>query len=253
MSPPVQRRPSFLQRVRPFTAGGEAARGPQTAFPYAAVLDMPSKEGGSVVVHREHGPVESGAFLPLPASAVDPRDFDVPPEPARKRHHSKSFSSGLRSVVRRLSVSVKQNKSHKQSAPMGDTDQTGFGNESRLLEKKVASHGQPVLRRSSLSSLGLPGWMSPQHGVFEPIPGHRGEPPVLPSDVSHGAAARAAAAAQNEQIKLERMASNTESFHLDVKLDSKRSFDSESGIEINIQDASDDEQELEFVRRGKID
>ena len=148
---------------------------------------------------------------------------------------------------------MKQNKSHKYTAPMGgDTDQTGFGNESRL-PKKDASPGQTVLRRSSLSTLGFPGWMPPQHAVLEPIPGNRGEPPILPSDLSHGAAARAAAAAQNEQIKLERMASNTESFHLDVNLDTKRSFDSESGIEINIQDASDGEQELEFVRRGKID
>ena len=257
MSPSVKRRQSFLQRVRPFTAGGEQpAVEPQPPLPYNGVFDVSSKAGGSVLAHHEPGPVESGAFLPLPASAIDPRDFDVPPESTLKRHHSKSFSSirGLRSVVRRLSVSMKQNKSSKQAAPVErDIDQTLFGKENQLPEMKVATHNRPILRRQSLSSLGLPGWTPPPHAVLEPIPGNRGEPPVLPNDLSHGAAARAAAAAQNEQIKLERMASNTESFFLDENLDAKRTFDSESGIEINIQDASDSEQGLEFVRRGKVD
>lgn len=258
MTPSDKRRPSFLQRVRPFTAGGERAFAPLPARPHAGLL-----EGTADAGHHELGPVESGAFLPLP-SAIDPRDFDTPPEPTRKRHHSKSFSGlrhgvggGLRSVVRRLSVSVRQHKTYKQpssAAPTGDMEQAVFGKENQPPEgrKPAGSRSRPIPRHSSLGSLDILGSSPTQHVVLEPIPGNRGEPPVLPHDLSRGAAARAAAAAQNEQIKLERMASNTESPFLDKNLNTERSFDSESGIEINIQDASDMEDELEIVRRGKM-
>ncbi|KAL1953071.1 hypothetical protein VTO42DRAFT_3633 [Malbranchea cinnamomea] len=262
---PAAKRPSLLHRVRPFTASGEPSSGPQLVRPGTGVFVSPHngdyKEPVSHPGHHEPGPVESGAFLPLP-QPIDPRGFELPPKTSRKRQHSKSFSGlrhgvgGLRSVVRRLSLSVKHHhkisKQHSAAAMAqteGDMDQIMRENEMYGEDMKSPWYqSRPVVHQPSFNSLNGVGW-GPSHFVPQPIPGYGTEPPILPDDLSSGAAARAAAAAQNEQIRLDRKASKIDyqSFRDDLPI--KPSFDSESGIEISIQDATDSEDEVDIVRK----
>ena len=70
-------------------------------------------------------------------------------------------------------------------------------------------------------------FLQPTASIPTPIPGHGKEPPILPNHKFSGAAARAAAAAQNERVemaKIEMARAERERF-----LDSKFPQDSESG------------------------
>lgn len=75
------------------------------------------------------------------------------------------------------------------------------------------------------------------------------EPPILPNDKSAGAAARAAAAAQNEMVRME-LAKLEREFPAKV---SDVRLDSESGIGIDLRDRSDvSDTELDLLRIGKL-
>ncbi|PYI17257.1 WD40 repeat-like protein [Aspergillus violaceofuscus CBS 115571] len=132
------------------------------------------------------------------------------PEPAPRRRGAKSFSSlrhpvdGLRALGRRLSVTIR-NKSTRHSAnPSEDFTRNSWCNEAN------------VNRRSS-----VPG----------PVPGNGLAPPVFSDDIYAGAAARAAAAAQNELARALRDG---------VKSSETRvTRDSESGIGIDLRDRSE--------------
>lgn len=157
---------------------------------------------------------------------ADPALEDVNhlPEPALRRRGAKSFSSirhpvdGLRALGRRLSVTIR-NKSSRAENP-SDHFEPEF--ESRDLQN---GRENTFDRRSSVPLQGS--------SVPLPIPGNGMEPPILPNDMYSGAAARAAAAAQNETTrKMDQM---------------KLTQDSESGIGINLQDRfeySDSESDL---------
>ncbi|KAL4810318.1 WD40-repeat-containing domain protein [Aspergillus unguis] len=139
------------------------------------------------------------------------------PEPAHRRRGAKSFSNlrhpvdGLRALGRRLSVTLRNKSTRAEHTP----DQ---------IEPDLAAHGDQNAskhvfdRRNSVPA--LQGYSIPL-----PIPGNGLAPPVLPDSMYSGAAARAAAAAQNEITrKMEQM---------------KITRDSESGIGIVLQDRSE--------------
>ncbi|KAL2813152.1 WD40-repeat-containing domain protein [Aspergillus granulosus] len=136
------------------------------------------------------------------------------PEPAQRRRTAKSFSSlrhpvdGLRALGRRLSVSMRYKSSRTINVPHQSDHKLGTYHAN-------CSHEFA----SSASTLqDLP--------ISLPIPGNGLEPPVLPDGMYSGAAARAAAAAQNEMArKMEYMKLNNQ--------------DSESGIGIDLQDRSE--------------
>ncbi|KAL2854821.1 WD40-repeat-containing domain protein [Aspergillus pseudoustus] len=136
------------------------------------------------------------------------------PEPAQRRRAAKSFSSlrhpvdGLRALSRRLSVTMRTKSSRAFNIPHQNDHKLGTYNAN-------SSHEFA----SSASTLqGFP--------ISLPIPGNGLEPPVLPDGMYSGAAARAAAAAQNEMVRKMEY----------IKLNNQ---DSESGIGIDLQDRSE--------------
>ncbi|KAL4795591.1 WD40-repeat-containing domain protein [Aspergillus venezuelensis] len=153
------------------------------------------------------------------------------PEPSHRRHGAKSFSNlrhpvdGLRALGRRFSVTIRNKSSRNFNTPQQNEVE---------IESRNDQHSQYCQfdRRNS-----VPAW----HGfsIPLPIPGNGQEPPILPNDIYSGAAARAAAAAQNEMFrKMEQM---------------KLPQDSESGIGIVLQDRFDSSDYLpDVVRRDPV-
>lgn len=195
------------------------------------------------------------------APAVE--EVDPFPNAAPRRRGAKSFSSlkhpveGLVALGRRLSVSLRH-KPSKQPFPVTEPLQ-GVDSDAETLYHHVPDHphhkrmasgnwdvrsskqqwsqGYSVNRRPSLNSVSaLQGFYAPTASVPTPIPGRGQAPPVLPNDLFAGAAARAAAAAQNEQIEVARMAKTERENKI---FDSFVSRDSESGICIDLRDRSD--------------
>lgn len=198
------------------------------------------------------------------AEEMEPFPHAVP-----RRRAAKSFSSlrhpmdGLVALGRRLSVTL-CNKSSKHNLRVA-----GEGEETECRHYQIAGHshkrnaaagswevrpqpwtnGYSVNRRPSLNSVSaLHGFYAPTAAIPIPIPGHGSEPPILPNDRFSGAAARAAAAAQNEQMEMARLLARSER---GKTLDSIVPQDSESGIEIDLRDHTDSETELDIVRIGK--
>ena len=164
------------------------------------------------------------------------------PDPVSKRRGAKSFSSlrhpvdGLRTLGRRLSVTIR-NKSSRHNLqslqdaslidPIGQNHDIGNGSWPNAWLNGLLPH-----RRSSANSVSnLQGLYTPGAAIPAPIPGNGLEhPPILPNDSCSGAAARAAAAAQNELTRAKRNSK---------MLESRLIKDTESGIEIDLHDRSD--------------
>ncbi|KAL5045622.1 hypothetical protein BDW71DRAFT_183572 [Aspergillus fruticulosus] len=133
------------------------------------------------------------------------------------RRSAKSFSGlrhpvdGLRALGRRLSVTIRNKSSRSSNHP--------FQNESELGSQSGQDGQEDCFDHAEFA----PAFQD--FSIPLPIPGKGSEPPILPSHLYSGAAARAAAAAQNEMArKVEQM---------------KLTQDSESGISIVLQDRSD--------------
>lgn len=181
------------------------------------------------------------------------------PDPAPRRRSSKSFSSfrhpvdGLRTLGRRLSVTLRARSSRQPLESLQDvspieaigrTDDVASGDvDTRLKSNWLDGHF--VNRRPSVNSpSALQGFYAPTSPVSVPIPGNGLEPPILPDDMCAGAAARAAAAAQNELARAERVTSHSS--------ESKLTRDTESGIGIDLRDRSEiSDAEFGDVRIGK--
>jgi F-box and WD-40 domain protein 1/11 len=204
-------------------------------------------------------------------------EIDPFPNAAPRRRGAKSFSSlrhpvdGLVALGRRLSVSLRS-KPSRQTIPVTEDIKLVDDNEDgcdhhisrHANHKRMASgswdarstkthwhQGYSVNRRPSLNSVSaLHSFYAPTASIPAPIPGRGQAPPVLPNHMSAGAAARAAAAAQNEQMEAARM----DKVELENKmLDQKVPQDSESGICIDLRDRSDvsDTDLLTMMRLGK--
>lgn len=212
------------------------------------------------------------------ASAIE--EMEPFPEAVPRRRAAKSFSSlrhpmdGLVALGRRLSVTLR-NKSSKQNlrvpgeeqndesrhyhhAPNPSSHKRNAASGSWGMRSRAWSHGPnsgSINRRPSLNSVSaLHGFYVPTASIPSPIPGHGFEPPVLPSDIYAGAAARAAAAAQNEQMELARLeTAKKERDFINNLSDLTLTQDSESGIGIDLRDPSEIcNTELDIIRIGMI-
>lgn len=232
----TRRRPSLSLRPRPRTAAHPVT------LPKEYALDQWQETPRTELCHEHVG------------SAVE--EMEPFPDAMPRRRSAKSFSSlrhpmdGLVALGRRLSVTLrhKSSKNNFQMPGEANDDSQYYTIEAHPGHKRnVASHSwdkrsrawsnsYSINRRPSLNSVSaLHGFYAPTASVPTPIPGHGMEPPILPTDKSAGAAARAAAAAQNEMVRLE-LAKLEREFPAkvsDVKLDS------ESGIGIDLRDRSD--------------
>ncbi|KAL2867074.1 WD40-repeat-containing domain protein [Aspergillus lucknowensis] len=201
-----RRRPSLSFRTRPRTATISAIPSTQRTRP-------------------EHDIWSDLTLVDSGDAMNDPVLEDVShfPEPAHRRRGAKSFSSlrhpveGLRALGRRLSVTLRNKTSRTFNPP--HHDEIGF-------ECPIANGDQEP---------DFGAWPIRNSSIPLPIPGNGSEPPVLPNDMYSGAAARAAAAAQNEMArKMDHM---------------KLTHDSESGIGINLDDHSESSDlESDLVR-----
>jgi F-box and WD-40 domain protein 1/11 len=182
-------------------------------------------------------------------------EISVFPEPTPRHRTAKSFSSirhgvdGLRALGRRLSVTIRgKAPKHNLHVPQGsdryvdEEKSSGVVPEGR--HRNAWFKGHSINRRPSLHSVSaLHSFYAPTANVANFIPGMGFEPPVFSDDLSGGAAARAAAAAQNEMAKAGRSISPEDS----------KIFDSESGIGFDLRDRSDlSDSETAVVRLDPV-
>ncbi|EEH36772.1 F-box/WD repeat-containing protein 1A [Paracoccidioides lutzii Pb01] len=205
---------------------------------------------------------------------LDPEDANAYPHIKTRHRPSKSFSSlrhgvyELRAVARRLSLTVRNKSSrYNLSRTMEGNDDGNVSDDYKSADSGAAMgcwDASRATHRPSLGSLNALGrYCTPPSSVpcvTDPIPGSGSEPPILPDDLSRGAAARAAAAAQNEMIKVCRMGSRGDSkiFDSDTALIEEADVageDSESGIDVDLQDHVDvsEVDDLEVVRKDPMD
>ena len=169
------------------------------------------------------------------------------PYPVPRRRGAKSFSSLRHSVTLRHKSSRQPVQSLQDSSPI---EPTGHKNGAATGTRHTRSKsnyldGRLFHRRASANSVPpLQNFYTPTAPVPAPIPGNGLEPPILPDDICAGAAARAAAAAQNELARAERVTSHTS--------ESKLARDTESGIGIDLRDCSEiSDADYDAVRIGK--
>ncbi|KAJ5540014.1 hypothetical protein N7513_008346 [Penicillium frequentans] len=211
---------------------------------------------------QETSPVE--ACQDNNASVVE--EMEPFPHAVPRRRAAKSFSSlrhpmdGLVALGRRLSVTLRNKSSKHNLRAAGEEEETerhyqiaGHSHKRNAASGNWEVQTQPwtntysVNRRPSLNSVSaLHGFYAPTSAIPIPIPGHGSEPPILPNDRFSGAAARAAAAAQNEQMEMARLelARSVQEKTLDTIV----TQDSESGIEIDLRDHTDSDTELDILR-----
>ncbi|KAJ5390309.1 uncharacterized protein N7496_001377 [Penicillium cataractarum] len=240
-----RRRPSLSLRPRPKTA----------AYPIALPKDYTFDQWQKISL------VEASDD---DASAIE--EMEPFPEAVPRRRAAKSFSSlrhpmdGLVALGRRLSVTLRSKSSkqnlripgeeqndesrHYHHAPSHPTHKRNAASGSWGMRSRAWSHGPnsgSINRRPSLNSVSaLHGFYVPTASIPAPIPGHGFEPPILPNDIYAGAAARAAAAAQNEQMELARLEmAKTERDLIHNLSDLTLTQDSESGIGIDLRDPSE--------------
>ncbi|KAL9624200.1 MAG: hypothetical protein Q9160_001447 [Pyrenula sp. 1 TL-2023] len=181
--------------------------------------------------------------------AVSRRALSLAPPSISKRPTRKSFSSfqtrvdEICSVVRRMSISLRS-KGNRSKQDIDNASHAHLLSHEKSFEpdtintrpKTAAglfrSHTS-VPRRPSMPSIRSPFEEAapPRPSMNNFVPGRGGAPPIFPEDVQHGAAARAAAAAQNEAAG--RIIPSSQPFS-SVKM----TRDSESGIGIDIRDRS---------------
>jgi len=241
-----------------------------TALPEAPDDNVSSLEGGSMdcKVHTENwAPAEDGGREELQQSASLEK-------PVARHQSTKSFStlshalSELRSVSRRASMSIRR-KSTLGPRPSNVPWEEGYSADGKrpntshntLSEpnhskasgwlRRVASSTFRQRRESSATLSPSPDPAPYTHSVTSPVPGNGSEPPILPYDPARGAAARAAAAAQNEMLGVGRVLELREDARLS---EPKLARDSESGIEIDLRDRTDEvpETTVAIVRKGRL-
>lgn len=246
---PARRRPSLLLRTRPKTAGPGEMPGAGVPWmnpgPWALNPSFHTGDDSQIsLCQQEH---ESNDVF---------EEITVFPEPTPRHRTAKSFSSirhgvdGLRALGRRLSVTIRgKAPKHNLHVAQGsdryvDEDEeksSGVVPEGR--HRNAWFKGHSINRRPSLHSVSaLHSFYAPTANVANFIPGMGFEPPVFSNDLSGGAAARAAAAAQNEMAKTGRSLSPGDS----------KIFDTESGIGFDLRDRFDlSDSETAVVRLGE--
>ncbi|OAX77439.1 hypothetical protein ACJ72_08262, partial [Emergomyces africanus] len=223
--------------------------------------------------HQQQQQQQQSGFIVTPELLESENDNPFPLLKTRHRA-SKSFSNlrhgvthELRAVARRLSLTVRHKSSkYNLAVPLEGSDDGNTSDDYRSADSGAVMgfRSRRSFHRPSLCSLNaLNRFGSPQPTpppplatlpyVTDPIPGNGSEPPILPNDLSRGAAARAAAAAQNEMVKIGCVTSRGDS---KIELgtaspeESDVAGDSESGIDVNLQNNVDvSKDDLEVVRK----
>ncbi|KAN0070115.1 WD40-repeat-containing domain protein [Elaphomyces granulatus] len=247
----ARRRPSFGLKARPGTAFPGGVSTQNTAWAQTAAW-QPLGAGGlddNTVLYEDSserlyryvnvGEDEySGHVL---------EETHIFPSPVTRHRSTKSFSSfrqgvdGLRALGRRLSVTIRRKSSKHclhvcQGESYQDDSTTTRHHGGRGNWEGRSKNSYSINRRPSLHSVSaLQNFYASTCRAAPPIPGNGSEPPVFPDDLTRGAAARAAAAAQNEMAKAERAGPRVDSKLLDLVI----TRDSESGIDIDIRDRSE--------------
>lgn len=263
----ARRRPSLILRTRPRTAApGEpsdltvpwATSGPwvanRTASNSSHISSLAQQFETQAIIHHSNREQEryNGQVL---------EEITAFPDATPRQRAAKSFSSlrhgvdGLRALGRRLSVTMRRKSSkHNLQVPCEedrrDDDPRKYQTIGAALEDRSGNawfKRPSINRRPSLHSVSaLQTFYAPTGHLANSIPCMGFEPPVFSDSLSGGAAARAAAAAQNEMAKAERVASRGDS-----KIFDPIDPDSESGIGIDLRDRADgSEVELAVVRLG---
>ncbi|KKZ67808.1 hypothetical protein EMCG_06574 [[Emmonsia] crescens] len=284
---PVRRRPSLLSGFRPKTAttGADLPFPPLPSRPHTGIW-VPHKDGSyreavSPFSHEiavcdsgtgQQQQQQSGSVA-TPDLLESESDNAFPLLKTRHRA-SKSFSNlrhgvthELRAVARRLSLTVRHKSSkHNLAVPMEGNDDGNTSDDYRSADSGavVGFRTRRSFHRPSLNGLNAlsrygspPSPPPPLPYVTDPIPGNGSDPPILPDDLSRGAAARAAAAAQNEMVKIGRVTSRGDSKIFGSETapleESDVPGDSESGIDVNLQNNIDVcEDDLEVVRKDPM-
>ena len=205
--------------------------------------------------------VAMGDPIPPPSKHSHYRTLTLPMNTSRRRSESNSlslFRSGVnevRSVARRMSLSLRTKSNRHRPDP-------GHASHAALLSPEKPYHPdhtygrpqtswfrshRPFFQRPSMPAMNQQfreqSFSRPSLNYF--IPGSGAAPPVFPDDLQPGAAARAAAAAQNEAAKtLLAVQKNGGSI---------MTRDSESGIGIDLRERSDREDNpLAVIRRDPV-
>ena len=257
-----RRRTSILSRSRPTTSYAANAR-THPARPSLHLMDAPPPP---IPYAGSRGFDEGEDDLPPPFGfgfvqrAEEEEGFQENPveQGQLKRMPSKSFSS-LRtgahefgSLVRKMSQSLRPKASKYRtelSSTSNNTPQAQDGNIGPISRSKTSWFRQGrSMRRPSLpflngdSEQALTYHTAPRPSFMAPVPGTGPNPPIVPQDMNNGAAARAAAAAQNEALSESTrltVPSKAERRLSDRIMDLKLTRDSESGIGIDLRDQSE--------------
>jgi F-box and WD-40 domain protein 1/11 len=160
--------------------------------------------------------------------------------------HLSTFKQGLQSLGRRMSVSLrpkgdrsKVNSNNVSHAAAMSSDHPSQFNASHIKQKPSKWFCSPptTRRRPSLPQLNFDAEVDPpRYSLSAPPPGTSRGPPLLPFDMHTGAAARAAAAAQNEALHCYQKQWPLPAADMPRLSDLKLTRDSESGIGIEVQD-----------------
>lgn len=196
-------------------------------------------------------------------------------KPLTRHQSTKSFPtlshalSELRSVSRRASLSIRRKstlgprpgnvpweKDHSAEGKRPSTSHNMLSEQSINSKtsgwlRRVASSGFRHKRDYSATLTPSPDRAPDAHSLTSPVPGSGSEPPILPYDPTRGAAARAAAAAQNEMLGVGRALVLRDDARLS---EPKLARDSESGIGIDLRDRTDETPEtaIAIVRKGRL-
>jgi F-box and WD-40 domain protein 1/11 len=228
---PVRRRPSLLlSRTRPKTANLGDAPDTTTALPW-----MSSGPWAPNPSYNNGAEESSGLSYCQDEDHMDSiflQDISEFPEPRPRHRSAKSFSSirhgvdGLRAFGRRLSVTIR-GKSSRHVSHEGDREVDAAGELGGTSpdgkHRNAWFKEQSINRRPSLHSVSaLQTFYAPTANMANFIPGMGFEPPVFTDELCGGAAARAAAAAQNKSSR-------------NISAADSKIFDSESGIGIDLR------------------
>ena len=168
------------------------------------------------------------------------------PSPRSPSLHLSSFKQGLQSFGRRMSVSLRLKGDRKKvnvlNVSHAATMSLDFPSQHHVLQSKQKSSSwfrspSVLRRRPSLPMLNIHADIDPPSYSFNsPLPGTSRGPPLVPFHMHTGAAARAAAAAQNEALHHYQRQSPVLNAEMPRIFDLKLTRDSESGIGIEVQD-----------------
>lgn len=267
---------SFGEKRRRSTSSGQMLN--FTALPealdenrvLATFRDRRTGSSGSPKIRRQDRNPFAGDTPEGSSNSNSPQD-SLPRRESRRSFSTLNHAlSELRLVTRRASMSLRRNSILSPRAPNLDSEDRPPTEGPR---PRTSYHTMPKLSSNSRA----PGWLRRaastsfrhkrscstlnssteddipyNYTVSSPVPGSGSEPPIVPHDPSSGAAARAAAAAQNEMLGVGRILVSKNDTRLS---EPKVTRDSESGIGIDIRDRIDEttESETTIVRKGRAE